>query len=81
MTLGRRSEDDRDHFGNKRMDMAGSLIGMLFRQLFRKLTKDVRLYAQRCIDSGKDIQLTLAVKVGADNRPVGVYETAIFTLE
>jgi len=61
-TMGRRSEDDRDHFGNKRMDMAGSLIGMLFRQLFRKLTKDVRLYAQRCIDSGKDIQLTLAVK-------------------
>ena len=35
---------------------------MLFRQLFRKVTKDVRLYSQRCIDSGKDIQLTLAVK-------------------
>ena len=44
------------------MDLAGPLIGMLFRQLFRKLTKDVRLYCQRCVDSGKDIQLTLAVK-------------------
>ena len=60
--LGRRNEDDRDHFGNKRMDLAGPLIAMLFRQLFRKLTKDVRLYCQRCVDSGKDIQLTLAVK-------------------
>ena len=60
--LKRRNEDDRDHFGNKRMDLAGPLIGMLFRQLFRKLTKDVRLYCQRCVDSGKDIQLTLAVK-------------------
>jgi DNA-directed RNA polymerase II subunit RPB2 len=26
-TLGRRNEDDRDHFGNKRMDLAGPLIG------------------------------------------------------
>jgi DNA-directed RNA polymerase II subunit RPB2 len=60
--LGRRNEDDRDHFGNKRMDLSGPLIGMLFRQLFRKLSKDVRLYCQRCVDSGKDIQLTLAVK-------------------
>ena len=60
--LGRRNEDDRDHFGNKRMDLSGPLIAMLFRQLFRKLTKDVRLYCQRCVDSGKDIQLTLAVK-------------------
>ena len=54
--LGRRSEDDRDHFGNKRMDLAGPLIAMLFRQLFRKLTKDVGKYCQRCVDSGKDIQ-------------------------
>ena len=60
--LGRKKEDDRDHFGNKRMDLSGPLIAMLFRQLFRKVTKDVRLYSQRCIDSGKDIQLTLAVK-------------------
>ena len=60
--LGRRNEDDRDHFGNKRMDLAGPLIAILFRQLFRKLTKDVRLYCQRCVDSGKEIQLTLAVK-------------------
>lgn len=42
--------------------IASLRVGMLFRQLFRKLTKDVRLYCQRCIDSGKDIQLTLAVK-------------------
>ena len=37
-------------------------MAQLFRQLFRKLTKDVRLYCQRCIDSGKEIQLQLAIK-------------------
>ena len=29
--LGRRAEDDRDHYGNKRLDLAGPLLGGLFR--------------------------------------------------
>jgi DNA-directed RNA polymerase beta subunit len=45
--LGRRAEDDRDHYGNKRLDLAGPLLGGLFRMLFRKLTKDVRGYLQK----------------------------------
>lgn len=31
--LGRRGEDDRDHYGNKRMDLAGPLLGGLFRMV------------------------------------------------
>lgn len=31
--LGRRSEDDRDHYGNKRLDLAGPLLGGLFRMV------------------------------------------------
>jgi DNA-directed RNA polymerase beta subunit len=45
--LGRRAEDDRDHYGNKRLDLAGPLLGGLFRMLFQKLTKDVRGYLQK----------------------------------
>ncbi|KAJ7556827.1 hypothetical protein O6H91_05G100400 [Diphasiastrum complanatum] len=60
--LGRRAEDDRDHYGNKRLDLAGPLLGGLFRMLFRKLTKDVRGYLQKCVDSGKEINLAYAVK-------------------
>ena len=30
--------------------------------LFRKVTKDVRIYVQKCVDSGKEINLTYAVK-------------------
>jgi DNA-directed RNA polymerase II subunit RPB2 len=36
--LGRRKQDDRDHYGSKRLDLAGPLLGGLFRMLFRKVT-------------------------------------------
>ena len=61
-SLGRLEEDDRDHYGNKRLDLAGPLLGGLFRILFKKLTKDVRGYLQKCVDNGKDFNLTLAIK-------------------
>ncbi|KAF6151741.1 hypothetical protein GIB67_002024 [Kingdonia uniflora] len=40
-------EDDRDHYGNKRLDIAGPLLGGLFRMLFRKLQRDVRARVQK----------------------------------
>eukprot|EP01132_Coremiostelium_polycephalum_P011390 gene11390-13949_t len=61
-SLERRPLDDRDHFANKRLDLAGPLLGMLFRQLFKKLTKDVRIYLQKCIDKGKEFVARSAVK-------------------
>lgn len=36
VSLGRREEDDRDHYGNKRLDLGGPLLANLFRQLFRQ---------------------------------------------
>jgi len=60
--LGRADEDDRDHFGKKRLDLAGPLIGGLFRVLFRKLTKDVRKHLQRCLDEGKHFNIGAAIK-------------------
>merc|ERR1712142_1107509 len=55
--LGRRGEDDRDHVGNKRLDLAGPLLAFLFRSLFRKLTKEVRMYSQRFIDRGREFSI------------------------
>uniref|UniRef100_A0A7S0WZH0 DNA-directed RNA polymerase subunit beta n=1 Tax=Chlamydomonas leiostraca TaxID=1034604 RepID=A0A7S0WZH0_9CHLO len=62
VALGRRGEDDRDHYANKRMDLGGPLLASLFRLLFRKLTKDIRSYVQRCVDNGKDINVPSAVR-------------------
>lgn len=40
--LGWRSEDDRDHYKNKRIDTAGFLMAGLFRQLMKKMLKDMK---------------------------------------
>lgn len=62
VALGRRDQDDRDHFGKKRLDLAGPLLANLFRMLFKKLTRDIFRYLQKCVESNKDFNLTLAVK-------------------
>lgn len=51
-----------DHYGNKRLDLSGPLLASLFRQLFRRLTKDVRSYCQKCVDGSKEIKLEMAIK-------------------
>jgi len=60
--LGRRSTDDRDHFGKKRLDLAGPLLAKLFRGLFKRLTQDVYKYLQKCVEQNKEFNLTLGVK-------------------
>ncbi|KAI9734401.1 MAG: DNA-dependent RNA polymerase II [Cirrosporium novae-zelandiae] len=60
--LGRRDVDDRDHFGKKRLDLAGPLLASLFRALFIKLTKDVYKYLQKCVENNREFNLTLGVK-------------------
>lgn len=45
--LDRREIDDRDHFGKKRLDLAGPLLSALFRMLFRKVVKDVYRHLQK----------------------------------
>lgn len=49
VALGRRQLDDRDHYGNKRLDLAGALMAEQFRTLFRQLTNEVRLHCERSI--------------------------------
>lgn len=62
VALERKEPDDRDHFGKKRLDLAGPLLANLFRMLFKKLTKDIFRYMQKCVETNKDFNLTLAVK-------------------
>jgi DNA-directed RNA polymerase II subunit RPB2 len=62
VALNRRQQDDRDHFGNKRMDLAGPLMATLFRQLLAKLNKNLRIKLQRSVDTGADLNLTQSLK-------------------
>lgn len=60
--LGRIQEDDRDHFGKKRMDLSGALIGASFSQLFRNQMKNFRKTLQRQLDAGKPLDIPWAMK-------------------
>ncbi|KAI9807728.1 MAG: DNA-dependent RNA polymerase II [Phylliscum demangeonii] len=60
--LGRREVDDRDHFGKKRLDLAGPLLASLFRTLFQKLTREVYQYLQKCVETNREFNLNLGVK-------------------
>ncbi|GAX80657.1 hypothetical protein CEUSTIGMA_g8092.t1 [Chlamydomonas eustigma] len=62
VVLKRRGEDDRDHYANKRLDLGGPLLASLFRLLFRKLTRDMRMHVQKMVDSNKEINVPWAVK-------------------
>ena len=60
--LGRREPDDRDHFGKKRLDLAGPLLAGLFRTLYYKLTKDVYKYLQLVVERERQFIMAMAVK-------------------
>ncbi len=55
--LKRRDFDDRDHFGNKRVDFAGSLLAGLFRQLLAKTQKEMSRLATIDMKSNRSIQV------------------------
>ena len=50
---GHRSPDDRDHNNCKRLDAAGSLLAMLFRQLWRAHLKHAKLQLSKVVEQEK----------------------------
>ncbi|CRG98694.1 DNA-directed RNA polymerase II subunit RPB2, putative [Plasmodium relictum] len=60
--LGRIKEDDRDHFGKKRLDIAGPLMASSFSTYFRKMAKDVKRVLQRQIDNNKPFDVAGAIR-------------------
>ncbi len=47
LKLGRRDPDDKDHYANKRLRLAGSLLSELFRVTFRNLVRDMKYQLER----------------------------------
>jgi len=60
--VGRIVEDDRDHFGKKRIDLAGALVSASFTGLWRKATKDLRKALQKSVDKGKPPDIAETIK-------------------
>ena len=61
-SLGRLEEDDRDHYANKRLDLAGPLCAQLFRLQFKQLTSEMHKYMKKQIDQQKEINLSMAIR-------------------
>jgi len=68
--MGRRDYDDRDHWGNKRLDLAGSLLGNLFRQLFAKLLKDTKRILERKVSGSANEDIKLLIHNAVDGRTI-----------
>jgi DNA-directed RNA polymerase subunit B len=64
LKLGRRQQDDKDHFKNKRLRLAGPLLADLFRVAFRNLTRDIKYQLERIGVKGPIITVSAAVRPG-----------------
>ncbi len=64
LSLGRRKTDDKDHFKNKRLRLAGPLLADLFRVAFRNLTRDIKYQLERIGVKGPIITVSAAVRPG-----------------
>ena len=70
--------DDRDYYGNKRMELAGSLLSLLFEDLFKKMNFELRTIADKNIPKVKAAQFDIVKMIRQDGITNGL-ENAIST--
>lgn len=51
---GELPEDDKDHYGNKRLKLAGELMEQLFRAAFKTLANDMKYSFERIVKRGRE---------------------------
>jgi DNA-directed RNA polymerase subunit B len=59
LVLGRRPPDDKDHYANKRIRLAGDLLAQLFRVAFKAFLRDLRYQLERAKVKGRKINIAL----------------------
>ncbi|MEM3663267.1 MAG: DNA-directed RNA polymerase subunit B [Candidatus Jordarchaeales archaeon] len=62
LALKKRGPDDKDHYANKRLKLAGSLLLSLFRVAFLNLCKDIKYQLERIAARGKRRSIANAVR-------------------
>lgn len=58
--------DDRDYYGNKRLELAGSLISLLFEDLFKRFNNELRIIADKNIPKVKTAQFDVVKHMRQD---------------
>lgn len=57
LATGRRAPDDRDHYANKRLKLAGDLLASMFRVAFKQFVKDLKYQAERTLAKSRKLRL------------------------
>jgi DNA-directed RNA polymerase III subunit RPC2 len=61
-TLGKMPLDDKDYYGNKRLELAGNLLSLLFEDLFKIFSKDLKKQADQVLSKPNRAQAYDVVK-------------------
>ncbi|EZQ03084.1 MULTISPECIES: DNA-directed RNA polymerase subunit B [Acidianus] len=62
LQMGRRTPDDKDHYANKRLKLAGDLFSSLFRVAFKAFVKDLVYQLEKSKVRGRRLTLTALVR-------------------
>jgi DNA-directed RNA polymerase beta subunit len=62
LALGHVKEDDKDHYANKRLKLAGDLMEDLFRVAFTGLVKDLKYQLERAHSRNRELKVSTAVR-------------------
>ncbi|XP_077866954.1 DNA-directed RNA polymerase III subunit RPC2-like, partial [Saccoglossus kowalevskii] len=58
--------DDRDYYGNKRLELAGQLLALLFEDLFKKFNAELKKIADQCIPKPRAAQFDIVKHMRQD---------------
>lgn len=62
LALGRRDVDDKDHYANKRLKLAGDLLENVFRLAFLNLTRDIKYQLERAHARARELNVRIAAR-------------------
>ena len=62
LSLGKRREDDKDHYANKRLQLAGDLMEDLFRVAFANVIKDLKYQLERSYARHRELKISSAIR-------------------
>jgi len=64
--LGKINVDDRDYYGNKRLELAGQLISLLFEDLFKRFNTELQNIAEKIIPKQRAAQFDIVKHIRQD---------------
>ena len=62
LALGRRDVNDKDHYANKRLKLAGDLLENVFRLAFLNLIRDIKYQLERANARGRELNVKTAAR-------------------